>query len=98
MNNLRLPLFKYMIQGSCFRGCFCSLYRYYSVRCKTPTELNPLNVKNYCLREAVNVDIYLDVFLVCCIQNEDENRASESKKTKLEEKAPSGHKTSSSRE
>ncbi|NXX37873.1 AFF4 protein, partial [Tricholaema leucomelas] len=31
-------------------------------------------------------------------QNEDENRASESKKTKLEEKAPSGHKTSSSRE
>ncbi|XP_021266009.1 AF4/FMR2 family member 4 isoform X3 [Numida meleagris] len=31
-------------------------------------------------------------------QNEDENRAGESKKTKLEEKAPSGHKTSSSRE
>ncbi|XP_040539064.1 AF4/FMR2 family member 4 isoform X3 [Gallus gallus] len=31
-------------------------------------------------------------------QNEDENRASESKKTKLEEKAPSGHKTSSIRE
>ncbi|NXH17312.1 AFF4 protein, partial [Bucco capensis] len=31
-------------------------------------------------------------------QNEDENRASESKKTKLEEKAPSGHKTSSSRD
>ncbi|NXG94246.1 AFF4 protein, partial [Stercorarius parasiticus] len=31
-------------------------------------------------------------------QNEDENRASESKKTKLEEKAPSGHKTASSRE
>ncbi|NXK65228.1 AFF4 protein, partial [Sylvietta virens] len=31
-------------------------------------------------------------------QNEDENRASESKKTKLEEKAPSGHKNSSSRE
>ncbi|NWH56567.1 AFF4 protein, partial [Geococcyx californianus] len=31
-------------------------------------------------------------------QNEDEGRASESKKTKLEEKAPSGHKTSSSRE
>ncbi|NXI68831.1 AFF4 protein, partial [Anseranas semipalmata] len=31
-------------------------------------------------------------------QNEDENRASESKKTKLEDKAPSGHKTSSSRE
>ncbi|NXP82577.1 AFF4 protein, partial [Ramphastos sulfuratus] len=31
-------------------------------------------------------------------QNEDENRASESKKTKLEEKTPSGHKTSSSRE
>ncbi|KFR08186.1 AF4/FMR2 family member 4 [Opisthocomus hoazin] len=31
-------------------------------------------------------------------QNEDENRATESKKTKLEEKAPSGHKTSSSRE
>ncbi|NXU70075.1 AFF4 protein, partial [Oreotrochilus melanogaster] len=31
-------------------------------------------------------------------QNEDESRASESKKTKLEEKTPSGHKTSSSRE
>uniref|UniRef100_A0A8C5U7X2 AF4/FMR2 family member 4 n=1 Tax=Malurus cyaneus samueli TaxID=2593467 RepID=A0A8C5U7X2_9PASS len=31
-------------------------------------------------------------------QNEDENRASESKKTKLEDKAPSGHKNSSSRE
>ncbi|KFQ17720.1 PREDICTED: AF4/FMR2 family member 4 [Merops nubicus] len=31
-------------------------------------------------------------------KNEDENRASESKKTKLEEKAPSGHKASSSRE
>ncbi|KAM6322815.1 AF4/FMR2 family member 4 isoform 2-T2 [Podargus strigoides] len=31
-------------------------------------------------------------------QNEDENRASESKKTKLEEKTPSAHKTSSSRE
>ncbi|KFZ62572.1 AF4/FMR2 family member 4 [Antrostomus carolinensis] len=31
-------------------------------------------------------------------QNEDENRASESKKTKLEEKGPSGHKISSSRE
>lgn len=63
-----------------------------------PTEFNLLNVKNYCLCGAVNVDIYLDVFLVCCIQNEDENRASESKKTKLEEKAPSGHKTSSIRE
>ncbi|XP_019390568.1 PREDICTED: AF4/FMR2 family member 4 [Crocodylus porosus] len=31
-------------------------------------------------------------------QNDDDNRASESKKTKLEEKASSGHKTSSSRE
>ncbi|NXI43721.1 AFF4 protein, partial [Galbula dea] len=31
-------------------------------------------------------------------QNEDESRASESKKTKLEDKAPAGHKTSSSRE
>ncbi|NXF32928.1 AFF4 protein, partial [Nyctibius bracteatus] len=31
-------------------------------------------------------------------QNEDESRASESKKTKLEDKAPSGHKASSSRE
>lgn len=40
----------------------------------------------------------LDVFLICFAQNEDENRASESKKTKLEEKAPSGHKNSSSRE
>lgn len=40
----------------------------------------------------------LDVFLLCFAQNEDENRASESKKTKLEEKAPSGHKNSSSRE
>lgn len=57
-----------------------------------------LSMKHLQLHWDDNVDVCLDVFLFCFIQNEDENRASESKKTKLEEKAPSGHKTSSSRE
>lgn len=54
-------------------------------------EMLPLSVMCKC-------GSFLDVLLICFAQNEDENRASESKKTKLEEKAPSGHKNSSSRE
>lgn len=67
-----------------------------SVLCETPAQCclcvnTPLSVMCKC-------GSLLDVFLICFAQNEDENRASESKKTKLEEKAPSGHKSSSSRE
>lgn len=98
-SNLRVQyLVKYLMQARCFEECFCGLYRSYSVHCTIPTKLNLLYMKHLQLHWDDNVDICLDVFLVCFIQNEDENRASESKKTKLEEKAPSGHKTSSSRE
>lgn len=91
-------LLKYLMWTRCCRACFYGLYVSYSVHCKTPAKWGVLMWNVAPLSAAVCVDICLDVFLVCFMQNEDESRASESKKTKLEEKAPSGHKTSSSRE
>ena len=89
---------KYLVWTWCWRACFCGVFLSYSVRCKTPAKWSLLMWNVAPLSADVNVDLCLDVFLVCFLQNEDENRATESKKTKLEEKAPSGHKTSSSRE